>query len=287
MTLKCLETGGGAMDSAARAHFYAAIERAELVDDPFPHLYARDVFPADFYNSLLENLPALDHYTQYSKKYSERYSLDITQETVKKLGPAAPFWTGFEGWLNSSEMLNAMLNRFGPRMKMCYSLREKFIQKAMTPEGVTVSPQSFLCRDFANFALQPHSDAGPKLVVGVFYLSKDDSLVEFGTSLYRPKDPTLREFYGSQRFPFDQFDRVRTFENRPNSFAAFLKTDNSFHGVEDRPYPNVGRDVLFWIPRIGKIPPSARVGSTPSTETEVSFTVPPSVFKPERELVSS
>jgi hypothetical protein len=274
------------MDSAARAHFYAAIARAELIDDPFPHLYARDVFPADFYQSLLANLPALDKYTQYSEQYSERYSLDITADTVTRLGPATAFWTGFESWLNSADLLKAMFEKFGPRMRMCYSLREKYIKEATTPDGVTVSPQSFLCRDFANFALQPHTDAGAKLVVGIFYLSKDDSLVEFGTSIYRPKDPALREFYKSQRFPFDQFELVRTFENRPNSFVAFLKTDNSFHGVEDRPHSNVGRDVLFWIPRIGKIPATARVGSAPNAESDAAFPMPAAIFTPERELVS-
>lgn len=273
------------MDAAARSHFYAAIERAELIDDPFPHLYVRDVFPADFYKDLLNSLPPLDKYTQYSEQYSARYSLDLTESTVQKLGAVSPFWIAFEHWLNSPEMLNAMFKKFGHRMKMCHALREQYLKKATTPEGVTVGPQSFLCRDFANFVLQPHTDAGAKLVVGVFYLSKDDSLIEFGTSIYRPKDPALREFHKSQRFPFDQFELVRTFENRPNSFVAFLKTDNSFHGVEDRPHSNVGRDVLFWIPRIGKIPATARVGSDKETITDTTITVPASIFTPANELV--
>ena len=216
--------------SAAKAHFRAAIKRAELIEDPFPHLYARDVFPAEFYQRLLDNLPPLEKYTQYSEQYSARYSLDITESSVKKLGPPAPFWSGFERWLNSAEMLTIMFEKFGHRMKYCHALREQFLKKATTPQGVEIGTQSFLCRDFKNFVLQPHTDAGAKLVVGVFYLSKDDSLVEFGTSLYRPKDPTVREFYKSTRFPFDQFELVKTFDNRPNSFAAFLKTDNSFHG---------------------------------------------------------
>ena len=271
------------MDAEARSHFYAAIERAQLVEEPFPHIYATEVFPADYYKRLRASLPQLEEYTQYSKKYSARFALDLTSETVKSLKERS-FWTGFESWLNSGELLNAMFRKFGDRMKSCYELRKKFIDEATTPDGVVVSSQSLLCRDFANFALEPHTDAAAKLVVGIFYFPEDDSLIDFGTSLYKPKDPTVRDFY-SKRFDREEFDLVRTFENRPNSFAAFLKTDNSFHGVEERPYPNVGRDVLFWIPRIGAIPQKARVGGDEAS-TEKATTVPASLFTPEGALVS-
>jgi hypothetical protein len=274
------------MESVARSQFYSAVKRADLIDDPFPHLYATEVFPPNFYKRLLGNLPALDQYTQYSEQYSARYSLDLTASTVKNLKEASAFWIEFERWLNSSELLNEIFRKFGDRMKICYPLRAKYLKDATTAEGVIVSPQSLLCRDFANFALNPHTDAGAKLVVGIFYFSKDESLIEFGTSLYRPKDPTLRDFHKSKRFPREQFDLVKTFENRPNSFVAFLKTDNSFHGVENRPYSNAGRDVLFWIPRIGKIPGAARIGHIPDAETEAVITVPASIFTPEGELVS-
>jgi hypothetical protein len=273
------------MDATVRQHFYAAIERAELLDAPFPHLSATDVFPAEYYQRLLASLPLLEEYTQYSQKYSARYALDITSDTVKNL-KEADFWMNFERWLNSEELLNAMFRKFGDRMKSCFELRKKLINEATTPDGgVVVSSQSLLCRDFANFALEPHTDAATKLVVGIFYLPKDDTFVEFGTSLYSPKDPIVRDFY-SKRFGRDAFDLVKTFENRPNSFAAFLKTDNSFHGVEDRPHSNAGRDVMFWIPRIGTIPQKARVGGGSNSARDKAITVPASIFTPEDALAS-
>ena len=173
------------MDAEARSHFYKAIERAEVIEEPFPHLYATDVFPKDYYERLRASLPSLEEYTQYSEQYSARYSLDLTADTVTKL-KEAEFWTGFESWLNSAELMNAMFRRFGDRLKTCFELRKKWINEATTPAGVTVSAQSLLCRDFKNFALAPHTDAAPKLVVGIFYFPKDESLIEFGTSLYKP-----------------------------------------------------------------------------------------------------
>jgi hypothetical protein len=274
------------MDSVARKHFYSAVESAELIEDPFPHLYATDVFPSEFYQRLIDSLPALESYKQYSEQYSARYSLDITADSAKGLKDVAGFWIGFESWLNSTELLNALFRKFGDRMKTCYELRKKWINDATTPDGVIVSSQSLLCRDFENFALEPHTDAAPKLVVGIFYFPKDESLIEFGTSLYRPKDPSVKDFM-SKRMERDQFDLVKTFENRPNSFAAFLKTDNSFHGVEDRPHSNIGRDVLFWIPRLGNIPRRARIGLDQEVEARESPNlIPASVFTPAREMAS-
>lgn len=262
------------MDSATRSHFYSAIERTAIVDEPFPYLNATNVFPSEFYARLQSSLPSIDHYKQYNARYSARYALDLTRSSVQGLGEVSPFWTEFEDWLNSSELMNVMMRKFGDRMKICYTERSKFLNEAKTADGVTISPQSLLCRDFSNFAIDPHTDAGPKLVVGIFYFPKDESLIEFGTSLYTAKDPTLRDFYKSTRFDRAGFDLHKTFENRPNSFVAFLKTDQSFHGVEERPYSNVGRDVLFWIPRIGK-----------AKNAETTFTLPASIFTPEQEAV--
>jgi hypothetical protein len=274
------------MDAATRTHFYSAIERAGVVEEPFPHLYATNVFPADFYQRLVATLPALDEYKRYSDRYAARYSLDLTADSVKNLKDVSAFWIEFERWLNSTELLNALFSKFGDRMKSCYALRKRLLQEATTADGIIVSSQSLLCRDFANFAIDPHTDAPPKLVVGIFYFPKDDSLIEFGTSLYRPKDPTLRSF-PSNPTPRDKFELVKTFENRPNSFAAFLKTDNSFHGVESRPHSNIGRDVLFWIPRIGSIPRTARVGLEQKAEARESFNVvAASMLVPDKELVS-
>jgi hypothetical protein len=234
----------------------------------------------------MDSLPPLENYKKFSEQYAARYSLDITADSVKSLNEVSSFWIGFESWLNSTELLNVLFRKFGKRMQSCYELRKKWINEATTPDGVIVSSQSLLCRDFANFALEPHTDAAMKLVVGIFYFPKDESLIEFGTSLYKPKDPTVRDFH-SKRMDRTQFDLVKTFENRPNSFAAFLKTDDSFHGVEDRPHSNVGRDVLFWIPRLGNIPRRARIGLEQDVEARESPNlIPASVFTPAKETVA-
>jgi hypothetical protein len=263
------------MDSATKSHFYEALERATITEEPFPHLYATDIFPREFYQHVRSSLPAIEQYKQYSARYPARYVIDLMPSTVKGLAAdVSGFWTDFEGWLNSSELMGHMTRKFGDRLKCCYTDREGLVKAASTPEGITITPQSLLSRDFSRYAIDPHTDAGPKFVVGVFYFPKDGSLLEFGTSIYRPKDASLKDFAKSVRFRRDDFELVRTMENRPNSLFMFLKTDQSFHGVEQRSYSNVGRDVLFWIPRIGK-----------AKTAEKTISIPADVFTP-RELVA-
>ena len=43
-------------------HVLLRIGETPAQTDPFPHLYARDVFPADFYANLVDQLPEDDRY---------------------------------------------------------------------------------------------------------------------------------------------------------------------------------------------------------------------------------
>jgi hypothetical protein len=81
-------------------------------------------------------------------------------------------------------------------------------------------------------------------------LAKDDRFSAFGTSIYRPKEADFVA-WKSPHYSHDKFDLVGTFPNAPNSLFVFVKTNNSFHGVEPGDYPNDGRNLLMWIPEIG------------------------------------
>jgi hypothetical protein len=48
------------------------------------------------------------------------------------------------------------------------------------------------------------------------------------------------------RHPFEHFRRVHTMEYLPNTLFAFMKTNDSFHGVEPITQPDVQRDLLLY-----------------------------------------
>jgi hypothetical protein len=114
---------------------------------------------------------------------------------------------------------------------------------------VSIRSHTILNRDYANFALGPHTGGVSKFIVAIFYLAGDDRFSEFGTSIYRPREPGFVA-WESPVYPHDKFDLVRTFPNLPNSLFIFVKTDNSFHGVEPGQDRSDGRNLLMWIPKI-------------------------------------
>jgi hypothetical protein len=180
--------------------------------------------------------------------YDARLFIELTSDSASKLGS---FWTDFEAWLNSQALMDAMVGKFAEHLAEMSEFRADQISKCLAEDGsVAVQARSMLARDLATYAIGPHTDSPGKFVVGIFYLSRDASMERFGTSIYRPNDESLRGWKSTHMTP-EGFELVRTFPNRPNSLFCFMKTDNSFHGVEAGDYPTGGRDVLFWLPQIG------------------------------------
>ena len=70
-------------------------------------------------------------------------------------------------------------------------------------------------------------------------------MVELGTSIYVPKDPSFR-CDGRIHHPFNQFKKVMTAPYRPNSLLGFFKTDSAFHGVERIATENTQRDSILY-----------------------------------------
>ena len=64
--------------------------------------------------------------------------------------------------------------------------------------------------------------------------------------------PLDREFRckGGPHHPHNRFQKIMTMEYKPNSLFAFVKTDNSFHGVDPIQDEHVQRDILLYDVRV-------------------------------------
>lgn len=242
------------VSAAVEKFFFDRIGDADLVTSPFPHFYVENIFPADFYQELLESLPPDDRYTRQRPPYEARLNLTLTAASVAGLGL---FWTVFEDWINSQRLLDKMSAKFSGALGSVHQFRKNLIEKSQRNGRVRISARTVLARDYAHFALGPHTDSAKKFVTAIFYLSRDNRLEQFGTSIYAPKQPGYVE-WTSIHHPHADFNLLRTFPNRPNSLFVFMKTENSFHGVEPGDYPNTGRDVMFWLPEIGTGDPTRK-----------------------------
>lgn len=188
---------------------------ALLKKEPFPWLYVEDVWPN--YEEMIANLP--EKYDEISKSravkgYPQRF-------TAK---PQTPFWTDLFGRMQSGAFKRQLCKMFD------------------VPNPDDYDDECLLIRDFAGYHIGPHTDSPAKVITVLFYLPKDDSLLGAGTSIYEPIESGFT-CAGGPHYPSDKFRILKTMEYRPNTAFAFLKTNNSFHGVE----PCTGtRDVLLY-----------------------------------------
>ena len=61
-------------------HVFSRIGETVLETDPFPHCCVRDVFPEDFYATLVEQLPEYHRYQKYPPPYESRLFLNVNAD---------------------------------------------------------------------------------------------------------------------------------------------------------------------------------------------------------------
>lgn len=214
------------------------LENTDINKKPYPHIIVENVFPQEFYDSLLSNridddclstlseLKRVDKWYPQSRKILElSYNLPILSDTIREFWEETYYWfNSFFGKLIIKKFEPYILNRFGkiPRL----------------------SVEVLYTRDRATYKLGPHTDSTKKVLTLLFYLPKNKSNSKLGTSMYVPLDKKFT-CPGGPRYDFDKFKKIYTAPYIPNTMFGFLKTDNSFHGVESIDV-EIERDLLIY-----------------------------------------
>lgn len=231
------------MSSDVESHVVYRVANAAVLDYPFPHFFVESVFPEDFYRELRERLPGAERYKRLDETgsvaegaYPERTvcALGELQEEEIRAGGGS-FWLDLEGWIMSDRFAKLLMEKFRAPIQSRFGEDVK----------LQVRMDCRLVRDRTNYALEPHNDTPNKLVALLFYLPGDDRLRKHGTSIYVPRDPDFR-FDGREHLQGEAFSLTATMPLRPNTLFGFVRTDRSFHGVENFDAPDVVRDLLLY-----------------------------------------
>ena len=221
--------------------FTERLRAARVELDPFPHYYLENVFPEDYYQELLRNLPPTEVYENLYEvtdlkldHFRHRHQRDMNEGWTERLPHDLQlFWNSFNEWFLGPDLAQSVLESFSTH-------------RAQWPHA---SVESQFIRHRAGYFLGPHSDLYTKLVVLLVYLAPDNKSEHLGTSLYRPKDPAF-SCPDSKHYPFENFIRVQTAPYRRNSLLAFVRSDISFHGLEPLSPSDVateGRDLIQYV----------------------------------------
>jgi hypothetical protein len=234
---------------------------------PTPHILVHDVFPVDFYRELRRMLPPNSAYKtlnamgRVAGDYPEtRLVVPLTPQDVAALDePYRSFWNSTASWLLGGSFGQIMLQKFAPFLA----------QRFENPATVEYEHEVLVVQDRTDYALGPHTDSVSKVLSLLFYLPADDSMPHLGTSIYFPKDPSFT-CAGGPHYPFEQFNRLLTMPYVPNTLFGFLKTPDSFHGVERVAEPNIERALLLYDIRVARARAAAPVAEIKAS-TQFTF----------------
>ncbi|MBV1882734.1 MAG: FkbM family methyltransferase [Pseudomonadales bacterium] len=211
-------------------HTMEKFHKVTIIDDPFPHFYIENILPPDFYTLLMKHKPQRQHLVDLvstkrarGERYCNRLCLEFDDEGFSRLPPESlPVWNVMKQWLTSKEIIHGLVNIFGSLFKC---------QLAESGKKLTIKADVQFTKDIKGYGLGPHTDSPERLMSLLFYLPEDESLLSHGTSVYQPLEKGV-VCSGGPHYDFDGFETVKTMPFKPNSVFGFIKTTNSFHGVD-------------------------------------------------------
>lgn len=232
------------MTSAVEEHVLAKLAEAPVLREPFSHCVIDGIFPAEFYEEIIDNWPDEDSWQPLSESgrvsrnaYAERMVVLMNAAGYARLDDARrEFWQEQVGaWLLGRGLREHLLRKFAPELE-----GTTFAARAEDTMG-----DALIVSDRTNYAIGPHTDAAHRVLSLLFYLPEDATFRRFGTSFYAPLEPAFR-CPGGPHHPFELFRRTATVEFVPNRLVVFPKTDRCFHGVEPVDLPGIDRRLLIY-----------------------------------------
>ncbi len=156
------------MDQDAFEHLLYRFQNASISTYPFPHFYIENIFPANFYQELIENFPDLGSYISLSETgevargaYRERFVLSFQESHLSRMSFLhGMFWRKFEARLKSPEWISMLLDKFGPFFKERFG--NLFDQMHFLSDLALV-------RDQSGYAIGPHTDHPSRILTLLFY----------------------------------------------------------------------------------------------------------------------
>jgi len=198
------------------ARIVQRIRNANVDQVPSPNIFMEDMLPAAVYRELLARLPGddvldpIDHPDAVTGDgRCTRYLLDLTPASLErvKLEDRA-FWEAMIAVFTAPEITKAIVEKYEP------TLRARF--DGAVPELVAVP---IIYRDLPGYRIGIHPDTAAKIATMQFYLPEDESQLHLGTTFH------CRTADGFQRHKTNAF--------KPNSAYSFVRSEESWHSVDE------------------------------------------------------
>jgi hypothetical protein len=181
------------------ADLVGRVESTPLETTPFDHVYLEDLFPAGYYQRLLEHLPETRRYRELRHReamqadgHSARRKFYLLPEHIMWL-PAGQraFWRELSRVLRSRALQDALKSKFRAALEARFGC---------SIDRLSFYPVPMLFRDLRGYRIGIHGDGRRKAITVQLYLARDDSQAGLGTVFHegRNGEAALR----TKRLPF-------------------------------------------------------------------------------------
>jgi hypothetical protein len=174
-------------EQSVEQQLVAAVDRAELRQQPFDHVYMEDVLDAETYAAVRASLPDRSFYHQLMHQdavrqdgTSTRLRMYLYPELLGRLPKEQK-----RAWLPLAQALCSPALEAAFKRKFRRALEERFGKPA---EKIGVYPVPILLRDQPGYRIGIHSDVKKKAITVQFYLPRDDSQRDLGTIFHEAKE---------------------------------------------------------------------------------------------------
>lgn len=200
---------------------------APLFSEPDLNIYMEEVFDPAVYAEILTRLPSTDKYAFINHPDATRPDGSITRKLLT-LSPHSiqtleskdqAFWTKMNQVLISQELQQALTFKFQDRIRQIYG-----------NHFPTLGNVPILYRDYPGYKIGVHTDAPFKVITLQFYFPKDHSQLHLGTSFHQKTG--------------NSFSLLKTNIFKPNSAYAFVRSEQSWHSVQELAAHEKIRDTL-------------------------------------------
>jgi hypothetical protein len=160
-------------------HAVSSIGAADYSASPYPHIFFRNFFPADFYRDLVRNIPTKGY--DPITGTGTRMALRLYGDNVEKIDPhLRSAWGAVSAMLTSKEIERAI------RIKLHDGLEIRARgDKVRSAADLNLVAQPVVYRDSDGYRIKPHPDTRKKVVTMQLYCPPDASQQALGTTLYR------------------------------------------------------------------------------------------------------
>lgn len=213
----------------------------DITYDPFCLFQVNDYLPPDMYQALFETFPGEQWFSQRIEGDKRLLNSTHHPKVVGDFCRKHPLWEQLFQFLGSEAFLRDLyaLVRLGLfRSRGLVSLRRwchatsNGHTRAIMREPVAMQFE-FSRLERGSF-VPPHTDDPKKLVSLLLYFPDPKWQENYGgsTQFYRTKNPAMENNWDNRRVPFEDLVPFCRSQFIPNRLVVFLKSRNSYHGVQ-------------------------------------------------------